>query len=173
MLSTAFVSRFSTNLCKIISKYVRTLVIFVTRGHTSFSSQLDGALWEVVSGAEFCQIVDGGRCVTDGEGRYGNWETCKVKALEPLILTTEEYDVETGYDFVSVGNTSFDGESGPQGTKLDAGEELVWQSDGGVSAPYSYYYHSEGFKICASIDAEAIGLFRVCVVFVDVHGALK
>ena len=41
--------------------------------------------------------------MTDGEGQYGSGESCRVKALRPLVLTTVQYEVETGFDFISVG----------------------------------------------------------------------
>ena len=37
--------------------------------------------WEIVSGGTYCHIVDGGRCVWDGDGSYGRNENCSVKAL--------------------------------------------------------------------------------------------
>ena len=40
----------------------------------------DQALWTVLDGGEYCQITEDGRCVTDGEGNYGNDESCTVRA---------------------------------------------------------------------------------------------
>ena len=93
--------------------------------------------------------------MSDGEGRYGNSETCTVKALRPLVLTTEQYAVESGYDYLSVNGRAFGGNSGPEGMKLDAGAQLVWRSDG--SRAY------DGFKVCASADAETNGGLVVVV----------
>ena len=72
--------------------------------------------------------MDDGRCVTDGQGEYGAGESCRVKALRPLVLTTVQYEVERGYDFVSVDGTAFRGESGPSEVKMDTDSELVWSS---------------------------------------------
>ena len=121
----------------------------------SRNTEPKGDFWQVVSGARFCEIVDGGRCVSDGEGSYGNRETCTVKALRPLVLTTEQYAVESGYDYLSVNGRAFGGNSGPEGMKLDAGAQLVWRSDG--SRAY------DGFKVCASADAETNGGLVVVV----------
>ena len=110
---------------------------------------IKSSFWQVVSGAKFCEIVDGGRCVSDGEGQYGNGETCRVKALQALVLTTEQYAVGSGNDYLSVSGTALKNDSGPQRMKLDAGAEVVWKSDGsGVS---------DGFKVCVSEDAETTG----------------
>ena len=100
------------------------------------------AFWQILEGSRVCSIADGGRCVTDGFGKYGNSERCVVKALRPLVLTTVQYEVETGFDFISVGGTAFKGESGPQGVKVETGAELVWTSD-------DTEFRS-GFKICAA-----------------------
>ena len=81
--------------------------------------------------------------MTDGEGAYGTNEECRVKALRALVLTTPQYAVENGFDFIRVGETSFQGESGPRGMKVDPGTELVWSSDASQVG--------EGFKVCGSL----------------------
>ena len=98
--------------------------------------------WQIVSGAEFCQIVDGGRCVTDGEGDYGNNENCEVQALRPLVATATEFNTESGYDQLTVAGTAYDGTTGPQGVALDAGAEMVFTSDGSQTG--------SGYKVCAA-----------------------
>ena len=97
--------------------------------------------WEIVSGAEFCQIVDGGRCVSDGGGDYGPSENCKVQALRPFAATATEFDTEAGYDILTVAGTEYYGSEGPQGLPVDAGAELVWTSDDSE--------FGSGFKVCA------------------------
>ena len=100
-------------------------------------------LWQVVSGADDCEIVDDGRCVTDGEGPYGAFEFCRVKALQPLVITTVYYDIETGSDFMTVADKAYrQTASGPQGVHVPQGAELVWETDDSV--------FREGFKVCAS-----------------------
>ena len=98
--------------------------------------------WQVVSGAEFCQIVDGGRCVSDGAWDHGVHEYCKVQALRPLAATATEFDTEENYDFLTVAGTQYHGSEGPQGLPLDAGAELVWTTDGTEVRP--------GFTVCAN-----------------------
>jgi len=46
--------------------------------------------WEIVSGAQFCQITDGGRCVSAGGGTN---ERCKIKTLRPMLASTEYGDI--------------------------------------------------------------------------------
>ena len=67
--------------------------------------------------------------MTDGEGQYGSDENCRVVALRPLVVSTTQYAVEMGFDFLTVGSTEFKGGSGPEGVKLDTGAALVWFSD--------------------------------------------
>ena len=68
---------------------VPTLPVRTPRNDVSTAAKVTRvtAYWEVVSGAKFCEIVDGGRCVTDGQGKYGTNEVCRVKALVPVSYT--------------------------------------------------------------------------------------
>ena len=86
--------------------------------------------------------MDGGRCLSDGEGDYGNVESCTIKALRPLILTATEFDTESSHDTLTIAGTAYSGSDGPQGLPVDGGAELAWSSDGSVVRA--------GFKVCAS-----------------------
>ena len=98
--------------------------------------------WQVVSGSSYCQIVDGGRCVTDGSGYYGASETCRVLALRPLFLYTKQYVVESKYDYLTVNGVQYKSSgSGPNGVKMSKGAALLWRSDGGTQR--------SGWKVCA------------------------
>ena len=96
--------------------------------------------WKVESGFQFCEIVADGRCVTDGFGNYGNHESCTVKALQPLILTTVQYDIQSRNDYITVGGARYE-YSGPAQLKVAKGTELTWRSDGSST--------NGGFKVCA------------------------
>ena len=48
------------------------------------STNTNSAFWSVLSGEQYREIVDGGRCVTDGGDKYGNNERCRVEALRPF-----------------------------------------------------------------------------------------
>ena len=102
----------------------------------------DLEFWQIISGAEFCHIVDGGRCVSDGEGDYGSNENCNIKVLRPLVVTATDFHTEAGYDILTVAGTQYYGSDGPQGLPLDAGAELVWTSDDSE--------FRSGFKVCAA-----------------------
>ena len=128
-------------------------VIFHGDDSPSLTTATNGAFWQVVSGSQFCHITDNGRCVTDGEGKYGSRENCRVKALRSLSLTTTKYSVEDGYDYLTVGGVTFDSGYGPEGMKLSAGSELVWKTDGSFA--------EDGFTVCAS--AATIGGLVQCL----------
>ena len=103
--------------------------------------------WQIVSGREkYCWLVDGGKCVTDGEGEYGPNERCIVKAVQPLIVSATQYEVGPGFDYLTIGDKDFDVgvdlKKGPQGVRMETGTEMKWQSDS------SGFY--DGFKVCAS-----------------------
>ena len=67
--------------------------------------------------------------MSDGAGQYGNDESCRVKALRAVVLTTPQYEVETGFDFITVDGIEFKDVSGPKGMKLAAGGELAESRD--------------------------------------------
>jgi hypothetical protein len=58
-------------------------------------------LWTIQSGSQFCSLTNGGTCVTDGPGNYGNNEACTVVAARSIVLTATEFDTERNFDFVS------------------------------------------------------------------------
>ena len=110
--------------------------------------------WEIISGSKYCQLVDDGRCVTDGAGKYGPNEDCVVKAVRPLILSTTQYAVEEGSDHIKVGGKTFRGtglDRAPQKWEMEKGEELKWHSDRSVQG--------QGFKVCAASTGMLVDLF--------------
>ena len=103
-----------------------------------------GAYWQIVTGSRYCEITDGGRCVTDGEGDYGNNERCEVRALRRLFLTAEQYDVQACCDYLTVNGFVYNnikGGPGPQAVIMNSGDTWLWQSDTAINA--------QGFKLCA------------------------
>merc|ERR1719201_156401 len=102
--------------------------------------------WQVKSGSWYCEIVDGGRCVTDGSGYYGSNERCEVIARRPLVINTTQYDVEGGgYDYLTVNGYQYK-YSPPNGVAMRGGAALKWYSDGSGQGA--------GWKVCAE-DAPA------------------
>merc|ERR1719389_121330 len=101
----------------------------------------------IVSGARYCELTNGGRCVTDGAGEdYGNDERCVVRANGQLTVTASAFDVEDapncGYDFVKIGGTKYCGTDGPTGVTMASGSTMQWVSDSSLTAG--------GFTICAA-----------------------
>ena len=104
---------------------------------------VQGQLWQIISGSQSCEIVDGGRCVTDGYGDYGDNENCEVQAVQTLIMTTEQYDVEETHDFVTVKGKEYKrtgSTQGPDHVYIEPGDTWTWKSDS--------CYRRSGFKIC-------------------------
>ena len=107
---------------------------------------VQGQLWQIISGSRYCQIVDGGRCVTDGSGDYRNNEYCEVQALQSLIMTTEQYDVEPIHDFVTVKGIKYKQDNrynegvGPSNVVIQECDKWTWLSDSST--------YKRGFKIC-------------------------
>merc|ERR1719201_2276477 len=97
--------------------------------------------WQVTSGSNHCEIVDGGRCVTDGSGNYGSKESCRVIARRQFFVYTKQYLVEGCCDYLQIGSTKFK-TRGPHGVKVAQGTPIYWSSDGSVQ--------DKGWKICAS-----------------------
>ena len=100
-------------------------------------------MWYIISGRQNCEIVDGGLCVTDGHGDYGDNENCEVQAVQTLKMTTEQYDVEEDFDFVTVKGIEYrrtGSSGGPNHVTIQAGDKWTWKSDGSDQR--------SGFKIC-------------------------
>ena len=79
--------------------------------------------------------------MTDGTGNYGSYERCRVLALRPLSVYTEEYNVETGFDYLTVNGVKYGGTWGPSGVKMAKGAALQWYSDSSGNRA--------GWKVCA------------------------
>ena len=121
----------------------QTLIITVIVTTATTCPTVQSGYWRLIYGSQYCDITDGGRCVTDGVGNYGNNEYCEVEALQTLKMTTEQYDVEEDYDFVTVKGIEYKrtgSSGGPNGVALQAGDKWTWESD--------WSTHKRGFKIC-------------------------
>ena len=117
------------------------------------------SFWQIVSGAVYCHISDGGRCVSDGYGNYGNNEHCTIMALRSLVATATEFDTESCCDFLTIGGTQYSGFQGPRGLPLAQGTVLVWTSDASDT--------KAGFKLCA-VESGSFAIARN-VLYYDVY----
>lgn len=102
-------------------------------------------LWRIVSGSQYCQLTNGGSCVTDGPGRHGHRENCEIMAMATLRVTATHFQTERGYDYLSIAGRRYSGTSvrdGPSNVLMPSGSSISWRSDGSVSL--------EGFTLCAT-----------------------
>jgi len=114
-----------------------------------------GQLWIVIAGAQHCEVTNHGKCVTDGLGQdHGNNEDCIIQAATALFATATHFETETGYDYIAVGASRYDGVSGPVSLPMISGERMTWHTDADIS--------NAGFTICASISAPAVSLSGLC-----------
>jgi hypothetical protein len=63
------------------------------------------ALLTVTAGP--CESTNNGTCVTDGPGDYGNDERCSMRAEATVSLSASAFDTESGFDYVTIGNTLY------------------------------------------------------------------
>jgi len=92
--------------------------------------------FEVISGTGCTKT---GNCIQSNNhpADYGNNEACNINAYEADI-TVEAFDTESGYDFLSMGGTSYSGTSGPSsGTYTGV---ISWASD--------YSEVRSGWRLC-------------------------
>merc|ERR1712159_604252 len=108
----------------------------------NYSTNLS-SFWRIklVSSKDVCEIVDGGRCVTDGPGNYGNREYCEVEALRSLIVTAKQYSVEAKYDSITINGIPYMNSIPNEGVSMNKGARWFWNSDSSVTRP--------GYKLCA------------------------
>jgi hypothetical protein len=65
---------------------------------------------------------------------------CQFRAKRSGTLNVTLFDTESYYDVLVVGGLDFSGNENPQGFSVEAGDSLVWESDGGIAAA--------GFIVC-------------------------
>lgn len=89
-----------------------------------------------------CDIVKEGRCVTDGVGKHGSQERCTIKASFDLIASATQYDIEEGWDYLTINNVKYPhASSPPDKVLLRQGDVVTWTSDGSINR--------QGFTLCA------------------------
>ena len=102
----------------------------------------------VVSGEEFCQLVNDGQCVTSGIGVYGNNEACVIELQRSGRVSSTEFDTERCCDHVTINGTQFSGTTGPDGFAVTPSSTIRWSSDYSVSRT--------GWTICCSAPAPSV-----------------
>jgi hypothetical protein len=76
-------------------------------------TQGTSAMWSVVSGSAYCEVTQGGTCVTDGAGDYGSNEVCTVRAEVTMLVSAQGFITESGFDFVFIGGAQYSGGGRP------------------------------------------------------------
>ena len=123
-------------------------------------------LWEITwSSSSFvgepaCELSNGGACVTTGPFNYDNWESCSVRALASIILTSQRFATQQDYDYLTIEHRStapvqtaqFSGTAGPSGVHMAADDVMTWMSDGSVA--------NAGFEVSHRILLLRSGLAR-------------
>ena len=113
----------------------------------SVAASVVSANFVVTAGEDACEITNGGMCVTDGDGNYGNSESCTIRAEVSMTLTVNSFGIEShsscGWDYLEVGGTRYCGTSGPDGVQLAAGATMSFVSDSSSVR--------SGFVICQTL----------------------
>merc|ERR1712060_101467 len=80
-----------------------------------------------------------GNCIQSNNhpGSYGNNEACTIDANN-VAFTVDAFSTESGYDFLTVGGSSYSGNSGPADGSYDG--VISWSSD--------YSVTNSGWKLC-------------------------
>ena len=89
--------------------------------------------WAIVSGSDSCYVSNSGTCVTDGVGTHANEESCQVIANRQLYATATLFDVETYFDYITLGGIRYSGNTGPQNVMMAAGDTMTWFADFSVT----------------------------------------
>ena len=111
-------------------------------GEHASRRSLSSAFWTITSGEEYCELSNGGTCVTDGPGDYGADEACSVRAEQPFVLTATSFDVHWMSDALTVGGVEYDDNTGgPDNVPMAAGDVMTWSTNA--------YLHAAGFEVCA------------------------
>jgi len=105
-------------------------------------------MWVVVSGGEYCTVIQEGTCVTDGAGDYGNGESCVVRATQFLYATATSFSTEANADTITVNSLSqgvlaFSGSVGPANVDMLPEATFSWASSASTTG--------DGFVICGSV----------------------
>ena len=117
--------------------------------------------WEVLSAdsptsTTPCTLTQGGRCIKDRIGNYGNSERCTFSARRAFTLEVPEFSVEQhsscAYDWLDIGGIRYCGYSASHtkylrdgAVSVVPGDVVSWKTDGSVVR--------SGFTICAPVEA--------------------
>ncbi|GMH97446.1 hypothetical protein TrST_g12666 [Triparma strigata] len=109
----------------------------------SASRRLDGAVTLSGTNQGTCYVTTEdcfGTGPPSGTSAYAPDERCTFTINGATDFSVTRFDVESGYDYLTVGGVQYDGTSGPSDGSFTAGQQITWFSD--------YMVHRPGFEIC-------------------------
>ena len=136
-----------------------------------------GVRLRVVQGTDFCQVINGGTCVTDGSGNHGNNEACTIQAMVAgTISSVGNFDVEShrscAYDYILIGTRRFcgSGRAAPTNVGVSSLETVRWRSDSSVTRA--------GWTLCLTptgefylgVQVHIISLVSTCILVLATRG---
>merc|ERR1719384_1694293 len=91
-------------------------------------------------------VVTGSGCAIDGDcvqsnnhpSNYGNSEACSIELYGEIALSTDAFNTESRYDWLTAGGTRYSGTSGPRSGSYTG--SITWSSD--------YSVTKSGWKLC-------------------------
>ena len=60
---------------------------------------------------------------------YDRFDDCVIDVEKDGVLDVEAFDLEDGYDFLTVNGANYTGTNGPDGVAVKAGDEMEFKSD--------------------------------------------
>jgi hypothetical protein len=130
----------------------RSLIQGDAKTSVSNSSGGTNAKFEIISGADACEVV--GDCImskdTTANWKYSNDESCTIKVLSKGMLMSDKFMTEQGYDELTIRSDSnvvgtFSGSGngyGPNQLSVSPDDVIEWITD--------YSGTKDGWKICMS-----------------------
>ena len=93
-----------------------------------------GDLFAIITGSAHCQTTanaagTAGACVTDGTGNYAAGELCIFRAQQPMRISSTEFNTETYFDHIMIGNSRLSGTTGVNNVALAEGATFRWSSE--------------------------------------------
>ena len=87
--------------------------------------------WQIMSGDQYCETV-GTACVSDAVGRgVDATKSCTMKALVPMVLSTELFSLQDGFGILTVNGETYTGSDGPVDVLVAQGAIVEF-----ISSPY-------------------------------------
>ena len=112
-----------------------------------FVTWVTARIFEVVSGA--CTTSSDQLCFASPNypANYGVSQTCTISVRDMVILSVTAFELESGYDNLTVNGIGYTASAGPEGVEVGAGSSITFGSDGSNTR--------KGFYMCGTSGAHA------------------